>query len=187
MGSLQEASTETKTHVLIQTWQRSARVNELGWSSQGVGSYYAHCAVGQLKLFGCFFWSYIYQPEAGGLTLQADALLCPCCRKHVYWMHLDGCQILRIKHPSYVCLCNLTESYAWNTIHVSCVPPVMSFLSVFNVISLKQQVHSKLGVNDAGINLYAGINGRSKVKHLSLCKLWVNGFLHSILSEYHKS
>lgn len=60
-----------------------ARVNELGWSSQGVGSYYAHCAVAQLKLFGCFFWSYIYQTGAGGLVLQAGALLCPHCRTHV--------------------------------------------------------------------------------------------------------
>lgn len=83
VGSLREARRETKTHVHIQTWQRFARVNELGWSSQGVGSYYAHCAVGQLKLFGCFFWSYIYQTGAGGLALQAGALLCPHCRTHV--------------------------------------------------------------------------------------------------------
>lgn len=60
-----------------------ARVNELGWSSQGVGSYNAHCAVGQLKLFGCFFWSYIYQSGAGGLALHAGPLLCPHCRTHV--------------------------------------------------------------------------------------------------------
>lgn len=60
-----------------------ARINELGWSSQGVRSYYAHCAVGQLKLFGCFFWSYIYQSGAGGLALHASALLCPHCRTHV--------------------------------------------------------------------------------------------------------
>lgn len=67
----------------MQAWQRSARVNEPGWSSQEVGSYYAHCAVGQLKLFGCFFWSYIYQAGAGGLALWAGALLCPHCKLHV--------------------------------------------------------------------------------------------------------
>lgn len=55
VGSLQEACSKTKTHVHMKPRQRSARVNELSWSSQEVGSYYAHCAVGQLKLFGCFF------------------------------------------------------------------------------------------------------------------------------------
>lgn len=100
VGSLQEACSETKTHVHILTWQRSGRVNELGWSSQEVGSYYAHCAVGQLKPFGCFFWSYIYQTGAGGLALQAGALLCPYCRTHV-------CTEMAFKHQdlsTLICL-----------------------------------------------------------------------------------
>lgn len=37
VGSLWEGRSETKTHVHVQTWQRSAWLNELGWSSQGGG------------------------------------------------------------------------------------------------------------------------------------------------------
>lgn len=74
-GSLQEACSETKTRAHTDValckgkWTRGA--------PGGVEGYYVHCAVGQLKLFGCFFWSYIYQTGAGGLALQAAVLLCP--------------------------------------------------------------------------------------------------------------